>query len=86
MLCRPDVELELKCFHHEDRARNTNWPVSVSVMVNDVPLLIERGSEHNTSHQPLYLKDVCRKGSNALVITVSACCCVSPPTYHFLST
>jgi hypothetical protein len=28
---RPDLELQLKCFHHEDRAMNTNWPSSVQV-------------------------------------------------------
>ena len=28
---RPDLELQLKCFHHEDRAMNTNWPNSVQV-------------------------------------------------------
>ena len=75
--CRPDVELELKCFHHEDRTRSTNWPNSVSVSVNDVPLLIDRGNEHKATHQPLYLKNIIHNGNNSLVITVSACCCVS---------
>ena len=28
---RPDLELQLKCFHHEDRAMHTNWPNSVQV-------------------------------------------------------
>ena len=31
LLWRPDLELQLKCFHHEDRAMNTNWPSSVQV-------------------------------------------------------
>ena len=26
LMWRPDLELQLKCFHHEDRAMNTNWP------------------------------------------------------------
>ena len=31
LMWRPDLELQLKCFHHEDRAMNTNWPSSVQV-------------------------------------------------------
>ena len=31
LMWRPDLELQLKCFHHEDRAMNTNWPNSVQV-------------------------------------------------------
>ena len=31
---RPDLELQLKCFHHEDRSMNTNWPSSVQVGLN----------------------------------------------------
>lgn len=29
--CRPDLELQFKCYHHEDRQMNTNWPASVQV-------------------------------------------------------
>lgn len=29
---RPDMELQLKCFHHEDRLMKTNWPASVQVL------------------------------------------------------
>ena len=32
LMWRPDLELQLKCFHHEDRAMNTNWPSSVQVI------------------------------------------------------
>ena len=74
---RPDLELQLKCFHHEDRAMNTNWPASVQVSVNAQPLTIERATEGKTGHKPLYLKDVCQAGRNTIQITVSACCCVS---------
>ena len=73
---RSDLELQLKCFHHEDRQQNTNWPASVTVSVNATPLNIERG-ENKSSHKPLYLKDVCTGGRNTIQITVTACCCVS---------
>lgn len=74
LVWRSDLELQLKCFHHEDRQMNTNWPASVQVSVNATPLSIDRG-ENKTSHKPLYLKDVCVPGRNTIQITVSACCC-----------
>lgn len=74
LMTRPDLELQLKCFHHEDRQMNTNWPASVQVSVNATPLLIDRG-ENKSSHKPLYLKDVCQPERNTIQITVSACCC-----------
>ncbi|KAH0518330.1 Zinc finger MIZ domain-containing protein 2 [Microtus ochrogaster] len=51
----PDLELQFKCYHHEDQQMNTNWPASVQVSVNATPLSIERG-DNKTSHKPLYLK------------------------------
>ena len=90
---RPDLELQLKCFHHEDRAMNTNWPNSVAVSVNATPLPIERNAgsvaidpahalvksnpQIVPQHKPLYLKDVATGGRNTIQITVTACCCVS---------
>ncbi|KAL3876464.1 hypothetical protein ACJMK2_034308 [Sinanodonta woodiana] len=74
LMWRSDLELQLKCFHHEDRQMNTNWPASVTVSVNATPLSILRG-ENKTSHKPLYLKNVCRPGRNTIQITVTACCC-----------
>ncbi|XP_028160885.1 zinc finger MIZ domain-containing protein 1 isoform X2 [Ostrinia nubilalis] len=74
LVWRSDLELQLKCFHHEDRQMNTNWPASVQVSVNATPLIIDRG-ENKTSHKPLYLKEVCQPGRNTIQITVSACCC-----------
>lgn len=68
--------MQLKCFHHEDRQMNTNWPASVQVSANATPLVIDRG-ENKSSHRPLYLKRVCQPGRNTIQITVSACCCVS---------
>ncbi|KAL7990278.1 hypothetical protein Chor_013708 [Crotalus horridus] len=50
-----DLELQFKCYHHEDRQMNTNWPASVQVSVNATPLTIERG-DNKTSHKPLHLK------------------------------
>ncbi|XP_022240944.1 zinc finger MIZ domain-containing protein 1-like isoform X1 [Limulus polyphemus] len=74
LMWRSDLELQLKCFHHEDRQMNTNWPASVQVSVNATPVPIDRG-ENKTSHKPLYLKDVCQPGRNTIQITVTACCC-----------
>ncbi|UYV62859.1 ZMIZ1 [Cordylochernes scorpioides] len=74
LMWRSDLELQLKCFHHEDRQMNTNWPASVQVSVNATPLSIDRG-DNKTSHRPLYLKEVCQSGRNTIQITVTACCC-----------
>ncbi|XP_067857413.1 zinc finger MIZ domain-containing protein 1-like isoform X5 [Heptranchias perlo] len=74
LMWRPDLELQFKCYHHEDRQMNTNWPASVQVSVNATPLTIERG-DNKTSHKPLYLKHVCQPGRNTIQITVTACCC-----------
>ena len=74
LMTRPDLELQLKCFHHEDKMSNTNWPASVQVTVNGRPLTIDRGIE-KSSHKPLYLKSVCQADRNMIQITVSACCC-----------
>nr|XP_046231777.1 zinc finger MIZ domain-containing protein 2 isoform X3 [Scatophagus argus] len=74
LMMRPDLELQFKCYHHEDRQMNTNWPASVQVSVNATPLCIERG-DNKTSHKPLYLKQVCQPGRNTVQITVTACCC-----------
>ena len=76
--------MQLKCFHHEDRAMNTNWPASVQVSVNATPLNIDRG-ENKAAHKPLHLKDVCQAGRNTIQITVSACCCVSKTTHPLTS-
>uniref|UniRef100_A0A8C6TMP3 Zinc finger MIZ-type containing 1 n=1 Tax=Neogobius melanostomus TaxID=47308 RepID=A0A8C6TMP3_9GOBI len=62
LMWRADLELQFKCYHHEDRQMNTNWPASVQVSVN-------------TSHKPLHLKHVCQPGRNTIQITVTACCC-----------
>lgn len=78
-LGRSDLELQFKCYHHEDRQMNTNWPASVQVSVNATPLTIERG-DNKTSHKPLHLKHVCQPGRNTIQITVTACCCVSKQT------
>ena len=93
LMWRPDLELQLKCFHHEDRQMNTNWPNSVAVSVNATPLPIERNGGAVTidplhpqfknnpqlasQHKPLYLKEVATGGRNTIQITVTACCCVS---------
>ncbi|XP_043087155.1 zinc finger MIZ domain-containing protein 1-like [Puntigrus tetrazona] len=74
LMWRSDLELQFKCYHHEDRQMYTNWPASVQVSVNATPLTIERG-DNKTSHKPLHLKHVCQPGRNTIQITVTACCC-----------
>ncbi|XP_078494940.1 zinc finger protein [Ciona intestinalis] len=71
---RHDLDLQFKCYHHEDMLKHTNWPHSVQVSANHVPLTIPRGQDR-LSHKPLYLKKVCQPGRNTVDITVSACCC-----------
>ncbi|KAK7918772.1 hypothetical protein WMY93_010056 [Mugilogobius chulae] len=74
LMWRSDLELQFKCYHHEDRQMNTNWPASVQVSVNATPLTIERG-DNKTTHKALHLKHVCQPGRNTIQITVTACCC-----------
>lgn len=75
LMMRPDLELQFKCYHHEDKQMYTNWPQSVTVSVNANPLIIERQGDNKTSHKPLHLKNVCKPGRNTIQITVTACCC-----------
>lgn len=75
LMMRPDLELQFKCYHHEDKQMYTNWPASVTVSVNANPLIIERQGDNKTSHKPLHLKNVCKPGRNTIQITVTACCC-----------
>ncbi|XP_037084007.1 zinc finger MIZ domain-containing protein 1-like [Pollicipes pollicipes] len=74
LMWRSDLELQLKCFHHDDRNMDTNWPASVQVSVNAYPLNIDRG-DNKGSHRPLNLKEFCQPGRNTIQITVTACCC-----------
>jgi len=71
------LELQLKCFHQDDRQMNTNWPHTVTVSANATPLNIERSEKNSTALRPLYLKAVCQPGRNTLQLTASSCCCVS---------
>lgn len=72
-----DLELQLKCFHQDDRQMNTNWPHTVTVSANATPLTIERSEKTGQALRPLYLKAVCQPGRNTLQLTASSCCCVS---------
>ena len=74
-LHRPDLELQLKCYHNEDRMMTTNWPTTLNITLNSIPMSIDRGDEL-TPHQPLLLKNFCQMDTNVLQIDVSACCCV----------
>ncbi|XP_030621891.1 zinc finger MIZ domain-containing protein 2-like [Chanos chanos] len=71
---RPDLDLQFKCFHHEDRQMNTNWPATIQVSVNATPLSIPQDDKW-TSHKPFHLKHLCQPGHNIIQIFVSACCC-----------
>ncbi|XP_065830870.1 zinc finger MIZ domain-containing protein 1-like isoform X2 [Oscarella lobularis] len=71
---RSDLELQFKCYHHEDKLVQTNWPAAVSVSVNTHPVHIERG-DGRSAHKPLYIKNLCQAGRNTIQISVTACCC-----------
>ncbi|XP_065821371.1 zinc finger MIZ domain-containing protein 2 isoform X1 [Labrus bergylta] len=38
LMLRPDLELQFKCYHHEDRQMNTNWPASVQATPRNYPV------------------------------------------------
>jgi hypothetical protein len=42
LITRSDLELQFKCYHHEDRLQQTNWPAAVSVNVNAEQVPVER--------------------------------------------
>ncbi|XP_032666502.1 zinc finger MIZ domain-containing protein 1-like [Odontomachus brunneus] len=74
LMRQSDIELQLKCFHYQDKQKSTNWPANILIWVNEKPFIIDRG-ENKTSHKPLYLKEVCRIGRNTIQITALTCCC-----------
>lgn len=75
LMANPDLQLELKCYHHEDPHRTTNWPDAISVSVNGSPVAIQRGSPGRI-HKALHIKQLCRGGKkNIITITATACCC-----------
>lgn len=45
---RSDLELQFKCYHHEDRQMNTNWPASVQVSTHTHILMHTHG--HTCTH------------------------------------
>jgi hypothetical protein len=74
LITRSDLELQFKCYHHEDRLQQTNWPAAVSVNVNAEQVPVERG-DGRMAHKPLYIKNLCKVGKNTIQIAVTACCC-----------
>ena len=42
VFCRFDLEIQLNCYHDNDRQELCNWPLGVSVLVNNKPVQIER--------------------------------------------
>lgn len=76
LMQRHDLEIQFKCYHHDDKQQLCNWPQGVSVSIGSTTLCIDRGdSKSATSHRPLHLKQYCQPGQNLLEITVTACCC-----------
>lgn len=39
---RNDLELQFKCYHHDDKQELCNWPQGVTVRVNGHPINIDR--------------------------------------------
>ena len=74
------MELQFKCYHNDDKQQLCNWPASISISVNNIPLSIDRPThqgDNKTLHKPLHIKQVCQPGQNSIQIGTSACCCVS---------
>ena len=46
---RSDLELQLKCFHHEDASMAANWPASVAISINSTPVVIHPSNDDNQS-------------------------------------
>uniref|UniRef100_A0A914VV58 SP-RING-type domain-containing protein n=1 Tax=Plectus sambesii TaxID=2011161 RepID=A0A914VV58_9BILA len=71
-----ELDVQLKCFHREDRRMENSWPqaqttsqMSVQVQINGhvVPF--------RSPHRSLYVKTLCIPGRNVLQITVNQCVC-----------
>lgn len=76
LMQRNDLEIQFKCYHHDDKQQLCNWPQGVSVSIGGNILCIDRGdSKTSTSHRPLHLKQFCQPSQNLLEIAVTACCC-----------
>lgn len=75
-LSKPDLELQFKCYRHEDNQKYTNWPHAVCYCSQGKCQYpnIKRG-DNRFPQKPLYLKNVCTPGRNTIQITVTACCC-----------
>lgn len=72
IVSRPDLDLQLKCFLHDDIHATPNWPRTgtVHISVNNYPMSID-----TSSCKALYIKHAIIAEQNTLEITVSACCC-----------
>ena len=46
---RPEMDIQFKCYHFNDKLMNTNWPNHVSVMINNVSVPIPVVSTFNYS-------------------------------------
>jgi len=75
LMWREDLDLQLRCFHHEDRFMRINWPKEITVEVNDRKLKVERTGDV-WQQQPLLIKAACHSGENMLKISVKNCACV----------
>ncbi|KHJ45153.1 MIZ/SP-RING zinc finger [Trichuris suis] len=72
LLCSdPDLDIQLKCFHADDRFMCNNWPhnASIQIVVNGTPVIVRQ------IDRPLYIKNLCQPNKNTLQVAVQQCCC-----------
>lgn len=66
-----NFDLQLKCFHADDKAMANNWPhnANIQICVNGSPVIVK------SVERPLYIKMLCQKQQNTLQVAVQQCCC-----------
>ena len=75
--CRPELDVQLKCFHREDRRMENSWPQAQTTSQMSVQVQINgQLAPFRSPHRPLYVKALCAPGRNVLQITVNQCVCV----------
>ncbi|MES1901916.1 MAG: Zinc finger MIZ domain-containing protein 1 [Paramarteilia canceri] len=74
LMWREDLEIQLKCFHHEDKFMRVNWPKNIQILINDHNIEIEKSNDM-WQQKAIFLKNSCNSGINALSISVDQCAC-----------
>ncbi|MEN2500327.1 MAG: Zinc finger MIZ domain-containing protein 1, partial [Marteilia pararefringens] len=77
LMWRNDIELQFKCFHHEDKFMRVSWPRGIKIIINDSPVPVNEPSPNNMmpASLPLFIKGVCHKGRNTIDVSVNNCAC-----------